>query len=62
MFTKHWKSLPRLHLDRLNWSNCGFFGGLTLQETAEILGISERMGDKDWALAKAWLRRRPASL
>lgn len=35
-----------------------FFGGLTLEEGAEVLGISARLADKDWALARAWLRRR----
>ena len=35
-----------------------FFGGLSLEEAAEVLEISPRTADKDWALAKAWLRRR----
>jgi len=35
-----------------------FFGGLTLDEAAEVLEISPRLADKDWALARAWLRRR----
>lgn len=35
-----------------------FFGGLTLEESAGVLGISARLADKDWALARAWLRRR----
>jgi RNA polymerase sigma-70 factor (ECF subfamily) len=35
-----------------------FFGGLTLEEGADVLGISARLADKDWALARAWLRRR----
>lgn len=38
-----------------------FFGGLTLDEAAEVLGISARLADKDWALARAWLRRRLSS-
>jgi RNA polymerase sigma-70 factor (ECF subfamily) len=32
-----------------------FFGGLTVEETAEILGISPKTVKRDWALAKAWL-------
>jgi len=32
-----------------------FFGGLTVEETAEFLGISEKTVKRDWALAKAWL-------
>ena len=33
------------------------FSGLTIDETAESLGVSPRTVDADWALAKAWLRR-----
>src|SRR5262249_6121641 len=32
-----------------------FFGGLTLAECAEALGISERTTDTWWAYARAWL-------
>ena len=32
-----------------------FFGGLTVEETAEVLGISERTVKRDWSLARAWL-------
>ena len=32
-----------------------FFGGLTLSQTAEILGISPRTADTWWAYARAWL-------
>lgn len=32
-----------------------FFGGLTLQETARVLGISVATAKNDWAHAKAWL-------
>ncbi len=35
-----------------------FFGGLSLEEAAGVLEIAPRTADKDWALAKAWLRRR----
>lgn len=34
-----------------------FFGGLSRQELAETLNISERMADRQWAYAKAWLLR-----
>lgn len=34
-----------------------FFGGFTLQEIAEYLGISRRCVDGDWSVARAWLRR-----
>jgi RNA polymerase sigma factor (sigma-70 family) len=32
-----------------------FFGGLTLQETARVLGVSVATAKSDWAHAKAWL-------
>jgi RNA polymerase sigma factor (TIGR02999 family) len=33
------------------------FAGLTLEETAEALGISARSVQRTWATARAWLRR-----
>jgi len=32
-----------------------FFGGLTLEETAQVLGISEATVRRDWATARVWL-------
>jgi RNA polymerase sigma factor (TIGR02999 family) len=32
-----------------------FFGGLTNQEVAKILGVAERTVERQWAFAKAWL-------
>jgi len=32
------------------------FGGLTIDESAEVLGISPETAKRDWKLAKAWLR------
>jgi RNA polymerase sigma factor (TIGR02999 family) len=34
-----------------------FFGGLSIEETADALGISVRTVHADWALARAWLYR-----
>jgi RNA polymerase sigma factor (TIGR02999 family) len=34
-----------------------FFGGLSVEETAEILKISPQSVMRDWKLAKAWLMR-----
>ena len=33
-----------------------YFGGLTIQEAAEVVGISEATAVRDWTVAKAWLR------
>ena len=34
-----------------------FFGGLTVDEAADVLGVSPETVKRDWKLAKAWLRR-----
>lgn len=34
---------------------CRFFGGMTVDDTAEALGVSPRTVKADWALARAWL-------
>ena len=34
-----------------------FFGGLTIAETADALGVSKRTAELDWSLARAFLRR-----
>ena len=34
-----------------------FFGGMSVEETAELLGISPRTVKRDWAMAKSWLSR-----
>ena len=34
-----------------------FFGGLTLEETADVMGISKRTVQRAWTSARAWLRK-----
>jgi len=34
-----------------------FFSGLTVEETAEVMGISPATVKRDWSMAKAWLHR-----
>lgn len=34
---------------------CRFFGGMSVEDTAEALGVSPRTVKNDWALARAWL-------
>jgi len=34
-----------------------FFGGLTVEEAADVLGISPATLKRDWAVARAWLKR-----
>jgi RNA polymerase sigma factor (TIGR02999 family) len=33
-----------------------FFGGLSVEETAQALAISEKTVKRDWSMARAWLR------
>jgi RNA polymerase sigma factor (TIGR02999 family) len=37
-----------------------FFGGLTLAETADVLGVSEKTVQRDWIASRAWLRKEVA--
>ena len=34
-----------------------FFGGLSIEETAEVLKISPTTVERDWTIAKAWLHK-----
>lgn len=38
-----------------------FFGGLSIEEAAEALGVSPGTAMRDWTLAKAWLQREMAA-
>ena len=35
-----------------------FFGGLSIGETAEVMGIGHATVERDWKMARAWLRRK----
>ena len=34
-----------------------FYAGLTEQEVAKVLGVSDRTVRNDWVLARAWLQK-----
>jgi len=36
---------------------CRYFAGMTIEETAEALGVSPATVKRDWTLARAWLHR-----
>ena len=38
-----------------------FFGGLSIDETAEVLGVSPATVKRNWATARAWLKREMTS-
>lgn len=47
---------PR-HRDKCALVKLRYFAGLTIQETADALGVSVASVKRDWAFAKAWLYR-----
>ena len=52
------EALQRLELkdpERARVVTLKFFGGLTNQEAAESMGVTERTIERHWAYAKAWL-------
>jgi RNA polymerase sigma-70 factor (ECF subfamily) len=36
---------------------CRYFGGFTLQEVAELLHVSQSTVEREWRLARSWLKR-----
>ena len=34
-----------------------FFGGLTVEEIAKVIGVSRATVERDWAMARAWLHQ-----
>jgi len=49
------ESLSRVDPQQAHVVELRFFGGRTVEETAEALGISPRTVKRDWAVARAWL-------
>ena len=47
--------LEKLDARQARVVECRFFGGLTLDETAEALGVSAATVSRDWTIARAWL-------
>ena len=39
-----------------------FFGGLSVEETAAVVGVSERTIKREWQTSRAWLRREMARI
>ena len=52
------KELAQLDLRKSRVVELRYFGGLGLEETAEILDVSVMTVRRDWRAAKAWLYRR----
>lgn len=53
-------ALTRLAKDRPRWARvveCRYFAGLTIEETADVIGVSHGTVSNDWRMARAWLKR-----
>jgi RNA polymerase sigma factor (TIGR02999 family) len=48
--------LEALHPRRAQVVKLRYFAGLTIEETAQALGIATSTADSDWAYARSWLR------
>ena len=53
--TGQWTALQSWTRDRPVSSSFGSFGGLSVEETAAVLGISPKTVKRDWSVARAWL-------
>lgn len=51
------RRLEALDPDQVRIVELRFFGGLTIEETAEVVGSSPATVKREWALAKGWLHR-----
>jgi RNA polymerase sigma factor (TIGR02999 family) len=51
------KKLEAIDLEKSRMVELRFFSGLSVTETAEVMGVSPRTVDRQWQTAKAWLFR-----
>jgi RNA polymerase sigma factor, TIGR02999 family len=49
--------LERIDAEKSRMVELRFFSGLSISETAEVMGVSPRTIDRQWQTAKAWLHR-----
>jgi RNA polymerase sigma-70 factor (ECF subfamily) len=55
------EELTRLDPRQAHIVELRFFGGLTMEEVAHVVGVGKRTAEDEWTHAKAWLRTRLAS-
>ena len=51
------KSLAAVDARQAELVEMRFFGGLSVEEVAAVLGVSKRTVEAEWTVTKAWLRR-----
>lgn len=54
--------LARLDAQQARIVELKFFGGLSIEDTAQVVGVSKTTVKREWSTARAWLRREMASL
>jgi RNA polymerase sigma-70 factor, ECF subfamily len=52
------EELARLDPQQARVVELKFFGGLTIEETAEAMGVGHATVERDWKMARAWLRKK----
>ena len=51
------RELERLDPQQARVVELRYFGGLSIEETAEVTGVSDSTVKREWAMARAWLQR-----
>lgn len=52
------EELRRLDERQLQVVEMRFFGGLSIEQTADVLGLSTATVNREWGMARVWLKRR----
>jgi len=52
------EDLQKLDMRQAKIVEMRFFGGMTVPEVAEVLGLSSRTIENEWKMCRAWLRKR----
>lgn len=58
LFLRKWRQKPLMTAAPHEVTKLRFFGGLSIDETAEALKVSPGTVMLDWTFARAWLRQR----
>ena len=49
------ESLSKIDARKSRMVELRYFGGLSVEETADVLGVSPETTKRDWRIAKVWL-------
>lgn len=55
LLIRRWSHYPKSIRRKSHVVELRFFGGLNVEETAEVLEISPETVQRDWRMAKTWL-------